>query len=232
MDQDLVDSVLQDWKTASIGERLRSALRLLEVMTLRPDNLNRQMVVDLQESGLTSPDLEEVAAVAFHFNFINRVSDAVDFTMLDTKQTARQARLLNLIARVVTGGRTPEPSWTVGNDGLVRPAELSAAREYLLGYRGSVEPKLRTSIEGTAASLWNASRAHYEIPKAVEDFVKPLSLYAYRIHDGLAAKVIEAGYSQRQLFEITLIGAFGAAIAAQEHLFEAMYEGNDRAPAA
>ncbi|MCP4784048.1 MAG: hypothetical protein GY903_32060 [Fuerstiella sp.] len=227
IDAGVVDAVLADWKTATVDDRLRSALRLLEAMTLRPHEIDSKLIAELEAAGLSYAELEEIATVAFQFNFINRIADAVDFQMPDANQTARQARVLNLLGRVVTGGKRPVPSWTIGNDGLVRPAELNAAREQLLSNSGSVDPELRNSIEATAAALWNARRPSHEIPEVLEEYVKPLTLHAYRIYDGLVANLTAAGYSEQELFEITLPGAFGAAVAAQEQLFKLLYGGDE-----
>ena len=223
MAPEVVSAALENWQTATIGERLRAAFRLLEVLTLRPHEIDSSLISELENSELNHLEMEEIASVAFQFNFINRVADAVNFPMPDTGQKTRQAKLLNLFARVVTGGKRPSPSWMIGSDGLVRPAELNLAREQLLAYSGTIDAKLRTSIEAAAASLWRANRPQYELPGVVHEYVKPLALHAYRIMDELVASLVAAGYTQQQLFEITLIGAFGAALAGPEYLFQALY---------
>lgn len=224
MDQEIVDAVLKDWKSAGIDGRTRAALSLLETMTLSPQELNRAYLIKLESMGLSEIEMEEIASVAFHFNFINRVTDAVNFPVPSTRQAAKQANVLNLMARFATGGKAPAPSWSREADSQVRPAELQEARNHLLMFSGELTPELRRSVEGVSAALWHAKRPSFELPQVVDDFVRPLSLHAYRIHDELVSNLQEAGYSNKAIFELTLMGAFGAALAGQEHLFQAMYE--------
>ena len=223
IDAPVVEAVLADGKNAPVDDRLRSALRLLELMTIRPHEIDANLIAELESAGLNYSELEEIASVAFHFNFINRIADAFNFPMPDTSQKSRLAKFLNLIARLVTGGERPNPSWTIGEDGLVRPAELNSAREQMLTYSGAIDPELRHSIEATTASIWNARRPSHELPDVLDSYLTPLSLHAYRIYDELVESLNGAGYSDQHVFEITLVGAFGAAVAAQEQLFTILY---------
>ncbi len=224
MDSELVEAVLADWESAQVDERIRAALRLIEVMTLRPQEIDSRLIDEIQTKGLTVFEIEELAAVAFHFNFINRAADAINFPIPNEKQVARQAKVLNQVAKFASGGKPLTPSWSRGHDEQFRPTELCLARTQLLNHSGAIDSQLRQSIEGFAASLWNAKRPRYELPHVVEDFVRPLSLHAYRIHDELVTNLTDAGYSNRQIFEMTLLGSFGAAIASLERLFCTLYQ--------
>ena len=217
-----IAAVLDDWTSAPMSERKRAAFRLLEALTLRPHELDASFVEELESAGLTRPEVEEVAAVAFHFNFINRVADAVDFDLPDAAQNARTASILSLLGIVASGGPRPAPSWVRAADGCVRPIELETAREQLLAHQGALAPEQRHAIEARAAALWGAERPTLEFPPVLDHFVKPLSLHAYQLHDRLVEELLAAGYSQQALFEVTLLGAFGAALAGQEHLFAAL----------
>ena len=218
-----VSAVLSDWKSAELSDRMRSALGLLEALTLRPQEIDAALLAKFESSGLSRGEMEELAALAFHFNFINRVADAVDFEMPDAKQTARQAKLLNLMARLVTGGKRPSPPWRQGSDGVLRPAELNAAREELFAHKGSLSAELRRSVEGYAAAQWGAERPACDLPVVLQSYVQPLSLHAYQVHDRLVHELRDAGYSDQDLFELTLLAAFGAALAAQERLYALLY---------
>ena len=223
VDSAVVEAVLNDWKTADVSQRLHAALSLVETMTLRPSEMDSEWIQNLTAE-LTVAEIEEIAGVCFHFNFINRVSDAVDFELLDPKWQSRQTRILNRLARIVTGGNPPKPSSSIGNDGIRRPVELNITRDALLAYQGTIDTELRRNIEAYAASLWQAERPSTQIPSELEPFVKPLSLHAYRIYDELIPPLKKAGYTDQQLFEITLIGALGAAMPAQERLFKLLYD--------
>ena len=219
MEAGLAEAVLADWKTAPISERLRGAFRLIEVLTKHPQELSTALVSELESVGLSHVELEEIATVAFQFNFINRIADALDFTMPTGEQAARQAKVLTLAARVATGGKSPTPAWVVGADQQCRPAELDASRDQILGTSGALSAQLRRAVEATAADLWGANRPTSDLPEALNKYVRTLALNAYQIHDGLIDELKSAEYSEGEILEITWIGAFGAALASQERLF-------------
>lgn len=225
-----IAAVLEDWKLAPMSERLRAAFQLLETLTQQPQELDATFVAELDGAGLTRAEIEEVASVAFHFNFINRVADAVNFDLPDTAQNARTARILSLLGIVASGGPSPTPSSVRGADGCVRPTELETAREQLLAHRGTLTPEQRRAVEARAAALWGAERPTLELPPVLDHFVKPLSLHAYQLHDRLVEELRAAGYNDHALFEVTLLGAFGAALAGQEHLFRALNQRESSAP--
>ena len=178
---------------------------------------------ELLASGLTKEEIEEVASVGFQFNFINRVADAVDFPIPNQKQKERQAKVLSLMARFATGGTMPNPTWAKGEDGVIRPAELEIARNELLNYEGSLDRDTRTAIEYLSAKLRGAERAEVDAPPDLKKLVETMTLSAFKIHDGMIEQLLDNGRTHHELFEVVLLGSFGAAVAAQERLFEVLY---------
>ncbi len=136
MDQAVVDAVIADWKTAPVGGRLRAALRLLETQTLRPYEITSGFVSELQEAGLDRVAMKDVVTTGFHFNFLNRVTDAYDFPLPDPEQQSRQARILNFPGRRVR----PDPSSVMGKDHVARPAQIDAGRDHLFSIQGATDP--------------------------------------------------------------------------------------------
>jgi len=214
--------VLEDWETAPVSPRLRAALRLLETMTRHPQDIDRAFVASLKADGLDTVDIEEAANVSFHFNFINRLADAFDFDLPNAEQKRKQTQMLQWMGKLI-GGSRPEPSWSVGEDGLLRPMELNLARERILTADGVTEPALRRAVEAHAARAWGGQRPELELPEALTEYVSRLSLYAYRLTDELVEGLKESGYSEEQIFELTLAGAFGASFVALERLFQVLH---------
>ncbi|MFN7963596.1 MAG: hypothetical protein U0002_20210 [Thermoanaerobaculia bacterium] len=52
-----------------------------------------------------------------------------------------------------------------------------------------------------------------ELPALLEPFVEKLALHAYKITDQDVARLLEAGYSQDEIFELSVAGAVGAGLA-------------------
>lgn len=88
LDPALVAAVLEDWRTAPVPGRLRGALALLEVLTLRPSEVTASTMRAARASGLNDRAIREAAYVCFLFSALDRVADALDFT-LPTEAQAR-----------------------------------------------------------------------------------------------------------------------------------------------
>lgn len=82
-------AVLADWRTAPVSERLRAALKYLETLTRRPTEVNAGVMRELKAAGLNDRAIREATYVCFLFNVLDRLADALDFT-LPTEEQARK----------------------------------------------------------------------------------------------------------------------------------------------
>lgn len=94
MDPDVVAAVLQDYRSARIGERLRAALVFLDRMTNDPDVLGGGDVQTALAAGLSAQDVRDVAAVGAVFGIITRNANALDFEIPSPQDFASAARML------------------------------------------------------------------------------------------------------------------------------------------
>ena len=77
-----------------MSERLRATLRFLKKLTLAPEQVCADDVVELQEAGLSHDAIEEAVYIATCFNVIDRLADAFDFRPNDTRGLRWVARIL------------------------------------------------------------------------------------------------------------------------------------------
>jgi len=218
-----MDVVLADWQTADIPERTRAALRLLECLTLRPMELDESFVQGLREDGLDDPAMREVANISFHFNMINRLSDAFEFDTLNEKQEALHTKMLNQTGKRLKG-KQADPVWIRDEDGRIRPTELTRARQPLLHAPGKTTPELRRAVEAfVVAQRENALFQAFPVPDELTNYLQKLALHAYKITDKDFNNLRSAGYGDEAIYEITVTGAFGAALVGVEVLFDALY---------
>jgi len=89
-----VASVLKDWRTAPIPEKLRVMLGFLEKMTLRPGELTPADAEPLRAAGLSDEEIADAIHVCAAFNLINRLADALGWEMMDDVAVHRYADLL------------------------------------------------------------------------------------------------------------------------------------------
>ena len=69
---------------------MRAALRLLEILTLRPDDLDRADLDDARQGGLDDDAIRDAAMVCALFSMITRLADTLNFAIPDSFDTTVQ----------------------------------------------------------------------------------------------------------------------------------------------
>ena len=93
-DDALVRSVLEDYRTAPIPEKLRTMLAFLDKLTLRPAEVGPEDMEPLLAVGLSGEEIEDAIHVCSMFNIINRMADALGFLQPERKVYESSARYL------------------------------------------------------------------------------------------------------------------------------------------
>ena len=73
--------VLDDYRTAPIGEKMRATLGLLETFTLRPDEIGAADVRPVLDAGVTREAIRDAFYVAFLFNTYDRLADTLGWEL-------------------------------------------------------------------------------------------------------------------------------------------------------
>ena len=215
--------MLDDWTTADIPEKTRGALRLLEFMTVHPQDIDEEFIAELKSVGLDNVAIQEAANVGFHYNLIDRVADAFDFPVPEGVQQKRLARMLNITGGFLRGSAAEE-IWVRGEDGIIRPPEVDKGREHLFAVEGATAPILRKAIEAYVFSCRGGNReGEFILPRELEVYLQKLALHAYKIVDEDLDKIKLLGYTDEMIYEITLVGAVGAALVGLEAVYQYLY---------
>jgi hypothetical protein len=219
VDRATIDATLADWTTAPVSERVRGGLELLEVMCRHPQDIDAKLVASLTRVGLDTEAVEDVANSFLHFSLMNRFSDAFDYPLLDEQQRRKAAKMLDRAARVRVAAR-PNPSYSCGADGLLRPVEVEHARTVALRGEGVTETALREAVEAYAASWFGGRRSgSTELPEPLRGYVEKVARWAYKVTDEDIEALKRAGYDDPAIFELTHVAALGASMPALERLF-------------
>ena len=86
--------MLDDYKTAPIGERLRAALIAIEKLTLRPEAFGAEDVRAARARGVSEADLVDAFYVAFVFNIMDRLADTLGWQVPEESLFRRGAKVL------------------------------------------------------------------------------------------------------------------------------------------
>ena len=83
--------MLDDWRTAPVGEGLHATLGFLEKLTLEPDALEPADAAPARKAGVSDEALLDAIAVAALFNVIDRIADGLGFEVPPPEAFAARA---------------------------------------------------------------------------------------------------------------------------------------------
>jgi alkylhydroperoxidase family enzyme len=92
-------------------------------------------------------------------------------------------------------------------------------RESVLAGSGVTDPVLRQAVEERAAAMSGrpyGSEEHAPLPAEVAEFADHIAGAAWRITTQEVAALLESGYGEDEVFEVTVSAALGAAFARLE----------------
>ena len=76
---DMVDAVLEDWRTAPIDAKLRATLAFLEKLTLQPGDVRPGDIEPMRAAGVSEAAIEDAIHACVLFNVYDRMADALKF---------------------------------------------------------------------------------------------------------------------------------------------------------
>ena len=82
------------WKDGRYGARATATANLLDALTRDPGTIPHLQLVAARDSGVDDAALVEALYVAYVFNVINRIADALDFGYRSDRDRVRGARIL------------------------------------------------------------------------------------------------------------------------------------------
>ncbi len=85
----------------------------------------------------------------------------------------------------------------------------------VLDTAGASDPALRRTVEARAAQLGGRS-GEAQVPADIASYIDKVSRHAYKTTDEDVAALLQAGYSEDAVFEITVSAALGAGMARLE----------------
>jgi len=89
-----VDAALADFRAAHISSPLKATLTFLEIMTLRPMELNVENAKTVLDAGASVVALLDAIAIGSLFNIVTRYANALDFALPTENEFNRAAGML------------------------------------------------------------------------------------------------------------------------------------------
>jgi uncharacterized peroxidase-related enzyme len=95
--EDVVQARLDGWRDGPLDPRLAATFGLLEKVTLRPDEVGPADIRRVRATGVSVEAVSDALYVAYVFNVVNRLANALDF---DWKTDADRLKLATQLNRI------------------------------------------------------------------------------------------------------------------------------------
>ena len=86
---EIVEAVLENWRTAPVSEKMRSVLGFLEKLTLSPHDVGPEDVTPMKDAGVSDKAIEEAIYVCLLFSVMDRLADALGFDIHSPEEYTR-----------------------------------------------------------------------------------------------------------------------------------------------
>lgn len=99
--------------------------------------------------------------------------------------------------------------------------------EAVLTSPGDIEPSVRRAVAALSAQLGGHLTSNVdEVPPELISYIKKIALHAYKTTDEDIEMLLQAGYTEDAIFEITLAATLGAGVARLERGLGALKDKN------
>ena len=115
----------------------------------------------------------------------------------------------------------------MGRDVVRHPDQITALVDGVLTSPGTTGQDLRRAVEARAGALSGRRRADAVVPEALSEWIEKVARHAYKTTDQDIASLRAAGYSEDQIFEVTVAAAIGASRARLERALEAVQSADE-----
>ncbi len=99
----------------------------------------------------------------------------------------------------------------------LHPANIKALTEAVLNSEGISKLEIRHAVEARVAKHGGATRQAEVLPDDLIAYVDKVAFHAYKVTDEDIENLKASGYSEDEIFEITVSAALGAGLARVEH---------------
>jgi alkylhydroperoxidase family enzyme len=96
------------------------------------------------------------------------------------------------------------------------PPKVQKLVDSVLHSPAQCSPQLRQDVAGFAATCSGAERAPNPLPEVLRPYLEKVARYAYKVTDKDVDRLKAAGYSEDELFELTVCAALGSGLARLE----------------
>ncbi len=206
--KDVVYEAFNDWTKARVRPETKAILGMLSKLTLRPKQFAMDDMYSLLKAGISVAAIEQAVMIGgFIFNYQNRMADALGADIPSDK-IGRAGAMLNLERRRILKDRLVDGEMK-SCDGII-PPEVEVLINSIYEGVGETEVSLRQSIFRRGLAYLGFPEAPIEIPESLTYYIDQISQHAADITDQDIKNLIEAGWTEASIFEVTVTASAAA----------------------
>lgn len=95
LDPAITTERLDNWRNAGFEPRIVATLDLLEKMTLAPNSITADDIVNMRAKGISNNAIMDALHVGFLFNLVNRLANALDYNYGTEADALKAATIIN-----------------------------------------------------------------------------------------------------------------------------------------
>ncbi|VAW39561.1 hypothetical protein MNBD_CHLOROFLEXI01-1860, partial [hydrothermal vent metagenome] len=96
------------------------------------------------------------------------------------------------------------------------PANVQKMLDAVLNQQAESSQELRQDVEAFGAACSGSQRAAVKLPEDLRPYLEKVSKHAYKVTDNDVQQIKAAGYSEDEIFELTVCAALGSGLARLE----------------
>jgi alkylhydroperoxidase family enzyme len=223
--EDVVYEAFADWTTARVRPEVKAALGMLAKLTHQPLEFGPADVHPLLELGVSPAGIEQAIGVGgYIFNYQNRMADALGAD-IPADKVKRAGRMLNLSGRAMLQDRKSEGA--IGAyDGEIPPAVVEMVASVISG-PGDTNLKLRKNAFNRVMTVLGFPSTGTDLPAELAMYVDTVGRYAPDITDDDVHELLSVGWSEEEIFEITVAASVAAGYGRLKIAWQALSQGKN-----
>ncbi len=193
-------------------------LGFLEKVTLSPEKINQNDVQNLLKNGISKQAVADAVYVCVGFNIINRLADALGANVPAPQMFSRSARFLLRFGYQILSGLGFEElrgqfQQYRQKSRLFNAGDSKMNDENFDRYEATWKKLNRTVFEEKGfldIAFRQAAGAADDLPEAAGSYLKKVFYSAFKVTDRDFSDLRAGGFSDEQIFEMTVCAAIGA----------------------
>ena len=206
--EDVVDEACEDWTKARVRPKVKAVLGMLAKLTRQPLVFGVADMKVLLDAGISPGAIEQaVIGAAFVFNYQNRMADALGADIPRDK-LKHAGVMLNLMGQGKLEDKTRDGEMP-SLDGVM-PAEVMEFYKSICQGEGDSEVRLRKAIVDWGLWALGLDVDDAAIQDTLVDYVDTVIRHAPDVTDEDIEDLLSEGWSEAEIFEITVAASFSA----------------------